>query len=168
MEINKYQREKILSCYGVDSLQKAKSVPVGTINKYGERKMEDGTWKWVGKEKPVLVQDIVRNAIQNSVKQGYYTQDEVKNITPKEINNGLCDFVAEEAVKRIPGAKYMSTDDMSYETLKQYKFTTHGHAWFILNGKHYDAEAINGVDSWEDLPIFQGSRVRKTYTTKRL
>lgn len=41
------QKTRILALYGVDLLEKAKSVPVGTINKYGEQKQQDGTWKYV-------------------------------------------------------------------------------------------------------------------------
>lgn len=32
------------------TLEKGKALPVGTINKYGEQKMGDGTWKYVGKK----------------------------------------------------------------------------------------------------------------------
>jgi len=32
-----------------DVLEKAKALPVGTINKWGEKKMGDGSWKYVGK-----------------------------------------------------------------------------------------------------------------------
>lgn len=33
-----------------NDLEKGKSLPVGTINKYNEMKMPDGTWKYVGKK----------------------------------------------------------------------------------------------------------------------
>jgi hypothetical protein len=30
-----------------------------------------------------------------------------------------------------------------------------GHVWVYYNGKHYDVEAYNGVESFWDLPIYQ-------------
>jgi len=34
-------------------------------------------------------------------------------------------------------------------------FMLKGHVWVYYNGKHYDVEAYNGVESFWDLPIYQ-------------
>jgi len=43
------RRDAVLNSFG--QLEKAKKMPVGTINKYGEQKMSDGTWKYIKKKK---------------------------------------------------------------------------------------------------------------------
>ena len=30
-----------------------------------------------------------------------------------------------------------------------------GHRWLILDGRHYDADCPDGVDRWQDLPVFR-------------
>ncbi len=41
------------------NFEKAKPVPIGTINKYGEQKQADGTWKYLKKQKEESVQEKV-------------------------------------------------------------------------------------------------------------
>jgi hypothetical protein len=35
------------------------------------------------------------------------------------------------------------------------KFNLDGHSWIYHNGKHYDVEAINGVENWWNLPLYK-------------
>ena len=62
----------------------------------------------------------------------------------KECNNGFCDIFAKNLSKYLPGSKIMSTEDPRNNTL--------GHVWVEYEGKYFDAETPNGVDSWKQLP----------------
>jgi len=62
----------------------------------------------------------------------------------KECNNGFCDIFAKNLSKYLPGSKIMSTEDSRNNTL--------GHVWVEYEGKYFDAETPNGVDSWKQLP----------------
>ena len=62
----------------------------------------------------------------------------------KECNNGFCDIFAKNLSKYLPGSKIMSTEDPRNNTL--------GHVWVEYEGKYFDAETPNGVNSWKQLP----------------
>jgi hypothetical protein len=62
----------------------------------------------------------------------------------KECNNGFCDIFAKNLSKYLPGSKIMSTENPRNETF--------GHVWIEYEGKYFDAETPNGVDSWKELP----------------
>ena len=62
----------------------------------------------------------------------------------KECNDGFCDIFAKNLSKYLPDSKIMSTEDPRNNTL--------GHVWVEYNGKYFDAETPNGVDSWKQLP----------------
>jgi len=62
----------------------------------------------------------------------------------KECNNGFCDIFAKNLSKYLPGSTIMSTEDPRNNTL--------GHVWVEYEGKYFDAETPNGVDSWKQLP----------------
>jgi hypothetical protein len=66
------------------------------------------------------------------------------NFGGKECNNGFCDIFAKNLSKYLPGSKIMSTEDPRNNTL--------GHVWVKYEGKYFDAETPNGVDSWKQLP----------------
>jgi hypothetical protein len=66
------------------------------------------------------------------------------NFGGKECNNGFCDIFAKNLSKYLPGSKIMSTEDPRNNTL--------GHVWVEYEGKYFDAETPNGVDSWKQLP----------------
>jgi hypothetical protein len=61
-----------------------------------------------------------------------------------EINNGSCEEFVALICKFVPGAEDNATPD----------FTLPGHYWIEYEGKCYDAECPQGVDHWEQLPIF--------------
>lgn len=71
-------------------------------------------------------------------------------LRPYDINNGICDYFAEDflfAAKQLgnTGEFFVTPDD---EDLP-------GHCWAFVNGKHFDAEAPEGVGDWRELPIFK-------------
>lgn len=57
-----------------NNLEKGRSLPVGSINKYGEMKMPDGSWKWVKKEKK---QEVNKTTIETTLKTNLPLVDEV-------------------------------------------------------------------------------------------
>lgn len=66
---------------------------------------------------------------------------------PADINNHYCRYVAETVVDR-EGDKY----DLQILGDGGRGFV---HMWIACNGRHYDAECIEGVDDHRDLPFFQ-------------
>lgn len=68
----------------------------------------------------------------------------------RDINNGNCDYFAEDflfAAKKLGNlGEFLATPDD--EDLP-------GHCWAFLSGKHFDAEAPEGVGDWRELPIFK-------------
>jgi len=76
----------------------------------------------------------------------------------KECNNGFCDIFAKNLSKYLPGSKIMSTEDPRNNTL--------GHVWVEYEGKYFDAETPNGVDSWKQLPwMIEFYSKNKSYPT---
>ena len=100
---------------------------------------------------PIIKEEIneVDNYHQKALSQ---TEKEALEITyknwdtfgGKECNNGFCDIFAKNLSKYLPGSKIMSTEDPRNNTL--------GHVWVEYEGKYFDAETPNGVDSWKQLP----------------
>jgi hypothetical protein len=62
----------------------------------------------------------------------------------KECNNGFCDIFAKNLSIYLPGSKIISTEDPRNNTL--------GHVWVDYEGKYFDAETPDGVNSWKQLP----------------
>ena len=76
----------------------------------------------------------------------------------KECNNGFCDIFAKNLSKYLPGSKIMSTEDPKNNTL--------GHVWVEYEGKYFDAETPNGVNSWKQLPwMIEFYSKNKSYPT---
>lgn len=99
---------------------------------------------------------------------------------PCDINAGECytfaDNLESTLIENGYKPKFMSTD-LFYELTKHLKYTEFSwhdpsdynsktpenfnwsensyHAWIWVNGKHYDAEEVNGVENFFDLPIFK-------------
>jgi hypothetical protein len=78
-------------------------------------------------------------------------------LSPWDINNGLCEDFAEEISKLVPTAEVVDIvrfegtedEDSNNDLLLEY-----AHFWILWNGKHYDAEYIEGVVNHRDLPFF--------------
>lgn len=64
-----------------------------------------------------------------------------------DINNGFCEEFAEIVAKRCGGV----IRKRGFDNPTQYP----SHAWVEYEGEHYDAEAPEGVNSPEELPIFK-------------
>ena len=63
--------------------------------------------------------------------------------TPQEINSGNCDHFA-DVVQRLAKKQGILTSWAE----------GYGHFWIFYNGKHYDAEAPEGVENWHLLPFY--------------
>jgi hypothetical protein len=69
------------------------------------------------------------------------------NPEPSDINDGFCFFFAEHVRYKIPEAKNFWASDRTYVPME--------HCIIEYNGRYYDAECIEGVDDWLDLPIYR-------------
>jgi hypothetical protein len=120
------------------------------------------------------VWDIVSSIVKEEINEvdNYYqkalsqTEKEALEITyknwdkfgGKECNSGFCDIFAKNLSKYLPGSKIMSTEDPRNETF--------GHVWVEYEGKYFDAETPNGVDSWKQLPwMIEFYSKNKSYPT---
>lgn len=99
--------------------------------------------------------EITKNEWEQILNFAFRYQPKLHLLSPKKINNGYCDFVAEAGEKVIDGAKWHSTNEQRYDYLPKDDEGNHDHSWFEYNGKCYDIEAKNGVNKPEDLPFFK-------------
>lgn len=67
--------------------------------------------------------------------------------TPADINNHYCRYVAEKVVERVG-----KQCDLQILEDGGRGFV---HVWIACDGRHYDAECIEGVDDHQNLPFFQ-------------
>lgn len=84
------------------------------------------------------VADMIRKLI------GEFKQD------PRSINSGDCDLFAQELVSRLD---YGEAEELLNDDDEDDSFPNH--AWAVIDGRYYDAEAPDGVEHWWDLPIFK-------------
>ncbi len=70
--------------------------------------------------------------------------------TPSEwdINNGWCDHWADGAVALLGGGETVWLDDEEGDSLD--------HAALVFDGKYYDAQCLEGVTDYMDLPLCRG------------
>ncbi len=66
----------------------------------------------------------------------------------KEINNGYCGMFAAMVIENLGGPT-----DKLYESFSE--TVSPGHAWITFDGRHYDAECLEGVNNANDLPFFK-------------
>lgn len=78
-------------------------------------------------------------------RDGFYLPDGTKSHVPLpwDINNGQCEEFAELAVRAIPGS---CAEDL-------YDEHDLAHVVVVIDGRYYDAETLDGVDSVQGLPI---------------
>ena len=75
-------------------------------------------------------------------------------ISPYDINNGECSEFTHSVIEQMGGDSnelyelYTSNFDPDWITELPL------HVWILYKGRHYDAEAPEGVDNWRELPIF--------------
>lgn len=72
---------------------------------------------------------------------------------PYDINNGKCGILARIVAERLEEAEPRTTGQM-YDQEPPYPSEYYGHTWIYYKGKHYDAEELEGVENWKNLPIF--------------
>jgi DNA topoisomerase IB len=90
-----------------------------------------------------------------SVNEYYnYSEKELKNMTKEQINSGLCDSFA-EAINEVYGGNILSSDDFNEDFNKRFKIYPTPHSFIQIGDKYYDAEELNGVSHYYDLPIFK-------------
>lgn len=79
-----------------------------------------------------------------------------------DINTGGCDIFAIQFMDKFPTCIVVGTDDfISWD----HGAWPGGHVWIQHEGRHYDSEALDGVDHWRELPFFKRSmRNLKTVT----
>lgn len=93
------------------------------------------------------------------------------NCSIEDINNGECDNFAVEVAEYFFGED--TTQTLFFRELNGFKLVTYGnyskfddeldpHTWIFYNGKHYDSETPNGVESYYDLPIYKRQFKDKT------
>jgi hypothetical protein len=82
--------------------------------------------------------------------------------TPREINAGLCDEWAQRAIEKLGKHAHMHVTPTAYKYI-----WAGGHYWIKYQGKHYDAEALQGVNDWKDLPFFKRCLERRNLQTTR-
>jgi len=66
--------------------------------------------------------------------------------TPADLNNGFCNAVAEAIFEEAGGPEGME--------IREAHTMGGRHQWVSYEGQHFDAEATEGVDSYEDLPVW--------------
>lgn len=75
------------------------------------------------------------------------------NITPYNINNGLCEDFAKEIIDKMGGYSDILYDVCTENFVEFGELS--GHVWIYYKRKHYDAECPQGVKNWRELPIFK-------------
>ena len=91
---------------------------------------------------------LMRQAINDTTRE--------MGMPPYEINNSQCEEFALKIVSKVKGAEDVCTENfVEFGSLP-------GHVWILFEGKHYDAECIDGVDNFLELPIFQRARGGKS------
>lgn len=95
----------------------------------------------------------------------------------EQINNGECDDFAVDVAEYFFGEDTAQT--LFFRELNGFQLVTYGdyskfedelnpHTWIVYRGKHYDAEAPNGVESHYDLPIyrrqFKNKKINEVYS----
>lgn len=96
-------------------------------------------------------------------------------VIPYEINNGLCEEFAMEVIESMGGYQKDlfeltsdnftdDNDEFKPEYLADYgdidnpdpsEIDMGSHVWIYYNGKHYDAECVEGVENLFDLPFYK-------------
>lgn len=69
---------------------------------------------------------------------------------PRSINAGDCDTFALALIKEL---EFGDAEEILAEEEDEGYIPSH--AWARIDGRYYDAEAPDGVDRWQDLPIFR-------------
>lgn len=77
------------------------------------------------------------------------------NVSPYEINNGLCEDFMKKVTSEISSSEECCTGFVLKNEYMKYPI----HVWIYYEGKHYDAEAPQGVSDFQELPFFSNINV---------
>ena len=77
-----------------------------------------------------------------------------RSISPIDINQGDCEDFQQDVREAIPEAQERTTEMYARAVGMP------GHCWIFHAGRHFDAEAPQGVDRWQRLPIFRRALAR--------
>jgi hypothetical protein len=80
-----------------------------------------------------------------------------KGLTPYEISHGHCYEWALEVAKYLPEVEVKDVDLWPHRGTKGLPY----HVWVEFQGKAYDAETLQGVHNWRDLPFFKKHQPNK-------
>ncbi|MEF8757048.1 MAG: hypothetical protein V5A33_02315, partial [Halobacteriales archaeon] len=67
--------------------------------------------------------------------------------TPADVNRHYCRYVAERVAEQVG-------DDLDVQILED-GAGGFAHVWLAHDGRHYDAECVDGVEDYRELPFFQ-------------
>lgn len=79
---------------------------------------------------------------------------------PYDINCGECENFAMAVLdenNRLE-VKFEDIGEVGPEEFVGLEHDLPGHVWIVCGNKHYDAECPEGVENWQDLPIFKRLR----------
>lgn len=93
--------------------------------------------------------EIIRSEVEILLKRMrlegfYYCRKVLYDPTTWDINNGYCEEWAEAVAQKIPQAEVVWLDQYDEEL---------AHCAILHRGKYYDAECLEGVINWKDLPL---------------
>jgi len=116
----------------------------------------------------ILASDALVETIATEILNDFIASLELSN--PQEVNEGYCVEFADELASAL-GAHEINaevnhrdwievalrglTEDEADELDADDGYILPHHVWVEANGKCYDAEALQGVSSWVELPIYQ-------------
>lgn len=96
--------------------------------------------------------------------------DFFEGLPPEEINCGFCvDFAEQLNAKLVDRGVLDGVLLDSGDLGAGLRYGRGEHVWLWLRGRHYDAEAPEGVEDWRDLPFFKRNytkRVRRKDSAK--
>jgi hypothetical protein len=99
-----------------------------------------------------MVETVIRKLLASEAWRG---------TAPRDINRGRCEDFQQETLALLgPNSHAREVCDASFPEIGEAvsrtpPFGLPGHFWILHDGRHYDAEAPEGVDRWQDLPIYR-------------
>lgn len=87
--------------------------------------------------------------------------DRVRRFDPTtwDINNGECEDWANRVALRVKATEVVWLDEFDEEV---------SHCAALIDGRWYDAECLDGVDDWQDLPLVRNKgRTREEVLAER-
>jgi hypothetical protein len=109
--------------------------------------------------KEALDAELVRRVDVSDVVRSVLASDYWRGTSPRDINAGGCEDFQQDVIAA--GKLCGATAELCTENFPEEGARLPGHCWVQHEGRHYDAEAPDGVEDWQDLPIFKRVRGSK-------